>query len=62
MYYGPLCLALMPLHLGATLWPPGHNGPGGPSQWWVSLTIRCLVALLVLFPCVQGFLIYRLAT
>ena len=35
---------------------------GGPSQWWVSLTIRCLVALLVLFLPVQGSLVYGLAT
>ena len=61
MYCGPLCCALMPLHSGATAWPP-VTMVWRPSQWWVSLTIRCLVALLDLLPPVQGFLIYRLAT
>ena len=44
------------LHYGLSWWS------GGPSQWWVSLTIRCLEALLLLFLPVQGSLVYRLDT
>ena len=62
MHYGPQCLALTLLHLWSNFVASRSLWSGGPSQWWVSLTIRCLVALLVLFPPVQGSLMYRLAT
>ena len=62
MYYGPLCRALMPLHSGATAWPPVIMVWRPLPVVGISLTIRCLVALLDLLPPVQGFLIYRLAT